>query len=64
MTNYEKGHYEGKLARVLKLEAILPCAVVNPDKFNGYCDGYMKRPYSPHIPKIILKNIFSAIDYY
>ncbi len=63
MTEYEKGHYEGKVAKKLHLEALLPDAVTNPDRFNGYCDGYMGRPQAPFKPRDIVDKIISSIDF-
>ncbi len=63
MTEYEKGHYEGKVAKSLGLEALLPDAVTNVNRFMGYCDGYMGRPENPPEPKEIVEEIISSIDF-
>lgn len=56
MTRYGKGHYAGKIARILGLEAMLPdnCA----QEFTGYCDGYQKKAHvEPFVTEIVEANI-------
>ncbi len=63
MTEYERGYNAGEKAKKLGLRAELPDAVASPDRFNGYCDGYMLRPQAPRKPKEIVEKIISSIDF-
>ncbi len=55
MTRYERGYYDGERAKELGLPCDLPDAVTATDRFVGYCDGYMCRPYNEPKPTLMVK---------
>ncbi len=62
MTRYERGYYDGERDKGFDLPCVLPDAVTEADRFVGYCDGYMCRPYKEPEPTMLVK-VLTTITY-